>query len=675
MQGCHGKSPGPDGLPSELYVQLWDKLGEPLTHAFNAYHATGPHPTISARQRTSDYTLVPKRANARDLANRRPIAGINADVKIASRAISTRLAAALQPVIDPTQTGFLPGRWIGDNILSHTELADLLTAHNTDGAMLFLDFAKAFDWMDRAWTFRVMEAMRFGEGARRWAELFLTDNLGRVRVNGAPTDPFPILSGALQGSPPSSLLYLIQAQPLLALIRRMAATGAVQPVTLPFGGAAPLCHMHADDTTIHAASPADCDKIIAGPVAVFTAASGAQLNPTKTKTLLFGSHARQAAYTSAVTGITYTPATKFTHHLGVTVGSGTDAEVERQKKVNTRTGLIGKAVLQWSKHNVSFIGRAYVGKQNLQSQLVHLLSFDSLTPAQLTTLNTLIYGYVSRNRYTEEPSAASCNPGRLVCGLPRRAGGAGAPALELFAIALAAKRAFRHLQPPPTVWKSIYDFQLMRSTAFSASHPDVPPTLLHRWGLGPAIVASTLDVNTAELPPRLRDGIKAAQRIGITRAISSQSPEAARLVMRDRLFLSPRAVADPATHHACHTGAATNGLWCLDDLRAAITGDPQFATVSRVDLAAIRASLDDTMTRTLDEALGPAAASALPPAAPPPPRRTSCSVPLPGSQATAQRTRLDFSFSLSKSPSAELHTVVHPSETSSQREPRAEPPP
>jgi len=71
----------------------------------------------------------------------------------------------------------------------------------------------------------------------------------------------------------------------------------------------------------------------------------------------------------------------------------------------------------------------------------------------------------------------------------------------------------------------------------------------------------------------------------------------------------------------------------------AITGDPQFATVSRVDLAAIRASLDDTMTRTLDEALGRAAASALHPAAPPPPRRTSCSVPLPGSQATAQRTR------------------------------------
>ena len=28
-------------------------------------------------------------------------------------------------------------------------------------------------------------------------------------------------------------------------------------------------------------------------------------------------------------------------------------------------------MLQWSKHSVSFFGRAYVGKQSLQSQLVH----------------------------------------------------------------------------------------------------------------------------------------------------------------------------------------------------------------------------------------------------------------------------------------------------------------
>ncbi len=232
--------------------------------------------------------------------------------------------------------------------------------------MLFLDFSKAFDWMDRAWVLRVMEAMRFGVGACRWAELFNTGTLGRIRINGASTAPFPIECGALQGRPDSSLLFLIHLQPLAALIRHMSAVRAVRPVTLPFGGTAPLSQMHADDTTIHAHSPADCDRIITGPVAAFTAGTGAQLNPTKTMTLLFGSHARRPAFTSADTGITYTPATQHVSHLGVVVGTGPAADAARHRKVTSRVNLIGAAIMQWSKHNISFAGRAYVGKQNLQ---------------------------------------------------------------------------------------------------------------------------------------------------------------------------------------------------------------------------------------------------------------------------------------------------------------------
>ena len=84
------------------------------------------------------------------------------------------------------------------------------------------------------------------------------------------------------------------------------------------------------------------------------------------------SAARQPAHTSATTGITYTPHDTHVNHLGVIVGCGSGAVAARQHKVDSRIGLIGKAVLQWSKHNVSFFGRAYVGKQSLQSQLVHL---------------------------------------------------------------------------------------------------------------------------------------------------------------------------------------------------------------------------------------------------------------------------------------------------------------
>ena len=49
----------------------------------------------------------------------RPITLLNSDYKIAAKVIALRLAAALETVVDVTQTAFVPGRWIGDNILLH----------------------------------------------------------------------------------------------------------------------------------------------------------------------------------------------------------------------------------------------------------------------------------------------------------------------------------------------------------------------------------------------------------------------------------------------------------------------------------------------------------------------------------------------------------------------------
>ena len=42
-------------------------------------------------------------------------------------------------------------RWIGDNVLAHLETIDYLQASGQPGAMVFLDLAKAFDRIDRAW--------------------------------------------------------------------------------------------------------------------------------------------------------------------------------------------------------------------------------------------------------------------------------------------------------------------------------------------------------------------------------------------------------------------------------------------------------------------------------------------------------------------------------------------
>ena len=86
----------------------------------------------------------------------------NTDFKIATRAIASRVGPLLNQVVDATQTAFLPDRWIGDNVLAHLEEIAYLERAQLPGIMLFLDFEKAFDRLDRAWIDRCMSAVGFG---------------------------------------------------------------------------------------------------------------------------------------------------------------------------------------------------------------------------------------------------------------------------------------------------------------------------------------------------------------------------------------------------------------------------------------------------------------------------------------------------------------------------------
>ena len=62
-----------------------------------------------------------KGADRESPASYRPITLLNTDYKLAARALASRLGPLLNHVVDATQTGFLPKRWVGDNVLAHLE--------------------------------------------------------------------------------------------------------------------------------------------------------------------------------------------------------------------------------------------------------------------------------------------------------------------------------------------------------------------------------------------------------------------------------------------------------------------------------------------------------------------------------------------------------------------------
>ena len=113
---------------------------------------------ISISQRRGIITLIPKEdGSLLDLSNWRPITLLNVDLKIASKAIAKRIDPTLPNLIHSDQTGFVKGRYIGENIRLISDIMDYASLQNLPGILTSLDFRKAFDSIE--WPF-IMKTLR-----------------------------------------------------------------------------------------------------------------------------------------------------------------------------------------------------------------------------------------------------------------------------------------------------------------------------------------------------------------------------------------------------------------------------------------------------------------------------------------------------------------------------------
>ena len=108
------KSPGTDGLPSDFYQMFWNEVSKPLLEALNYGFEIGQ---LSISQKRGIIKLIPKKSEELYyIKNWRPLTLLNCDYKIATKVIANRLKTHLHKLINNDQTGFLKGRFIGENI-------------------------------------------------------------------------------------------------------------------------------------------------------------------------------------------------------------------------------------------------------------------------------------------------------------------------------------------------------------------------------------------------------------------------------------------------------------------------------------------------------------------------------------------------------------------------------
>ena len=139
----NGKSPGSDGFTAEFFKVFWTKIGHFVLRSLNYAFS---HESMSITQKHGLITCIPKENKPRKyLKNLRPLTLLNITNKLASGTIANRIKSVLPTLISEEQTGFVKGRFKGENIRFVYDVMKYTEDHNLLGLLMAIDFEKAFD--------------------------------------------------------------------------------------------------------------------------------------------------------------------------------------------------------------------------------------------------------------------------------------------------------------------------------------------------------------------------------------------------------------------------------------------------------------------------------------------------------------------------------------------------
>jgi exonuclease III len=284
LRSCKDSAPGNDGIPYSVYKHFWKILGPVILNAWKYSVITGKMPSSHLETVIS---LLPKEGkNLKEIKNWRPIALSNCDAKIITKALAMRMSGVLDSVIDPSQTAYVKGRSVMDNIRSNLFLKKYCKDNKIDACLTSLDAKKAFDSVNHKYIDKVLTKYGFGEGFRRYFKVLYTDLKSKVMVNGYLTEEFNIKRGVKQGDALSCAIFILCIDPLL---RNINQNKKIKQVDIPSNKSGrKITHKasgYADDIAVITKNDCESIKEIFKEYERLTNQSGLELNAEKTEIL------------------------------------------------------------------------------------------------------------------------------------------------------------------------------------------------------------------------------------------------------------------------------------------------------------------------------------------------------------------------------------------------------
>ena len=225
-----------------------------------------------ATQSRGFISLLPKKGDQRYLKNKRPIVLLDVIYKIVAKVIAMRLARVISNLVSSDQTGFLKGRYIGENLRLMSDILHYSEAEDIPGIIMNLDYACAFDSVEHAFLFAALKAFNFGESLVSWVKLLYNSTELTVLNNGYTGDWFKPTRGVKQGCPVSGMIFVLAVELFACKLRSREDIKGIQ-----IKGVEIKISQYADDTAIFVDGQESAGKVME-MINSFGKISGLQLN-------------------------------------------------------------------------------------------------------------------------------------------------------------------------------------------------------------------------------------------------------------------------------------------------------------------------------------------------------------------------------------------------------------
>ncbi|CAM8982176.1 unnamed protein product [Rhodiola kirilowii] len=456
------KAPGPDGFHALFYQKFWSILKETVIGKVLKVFEEGK---MEEGMNDTLIVLIPKNKKPKKIEEFRPISLCNVSAKIVTKILANRLKDILPYIISETQSAFIPGRLISDNILLAHEVMHYIRSRRNQKTGFFsvkTDMSKAYDRMEWSFLKQMMVKLGFPD---RWTNLVM-DCISSVRykinLNGMIVDIPSPARGLRQGDPLSPYLFLLCSEWLSRKLEEGILSKSITGVRI-CQGAPIISHLFfADDSVFFLKATEQSARGLRAILREYEGISGQRINSAKSEIVY--SRNVDGPRRQLINGIFAVKEVEVhSKYLGLPlVFSHNKVELFKYVVQNTWSRVMG-----WKELQLSAAGKEVMIKSVLQALPIYAMMCYKLPVSICKRLSGIIRKFWWAN---DMEGRTIYWASQMKLSLPKDQGGLNFRDLATFNDALLAKQFWRLLENPDSMSSKILKAKYFKNSDLMSSH-------------------------------------------------------------------------------------------------------------------------------------------------------------------------------------------------------------